>query len=236
MSPNYQGHQTFSGHRPFTLFFKNSRAKSFLHISYCGCSTCFLLSSRNMKLLFYYLASELKFTFCLERIQNEKNVLSSFSLNGILRKTYCLIFFVIYCFPFPYFHCCHLFSFPYGRDDLNIEEKYVVRMSLYAPPLFHFCFPLLPSNLSSHLLTQLATSYMRCKELYGSNVPHLVIPHDRRSCKGLRRPNVPLRGYQHLSAYTPPEYIRAPPVQPGSAEPYRSTVQHHSELSQFPLV
>ena len=55
-------------------------------------------------------------------------------------------------------------------------------------------------------------------------------------CKGLRRPNVPLRGYQHLSAYTPPEYIRAPPVQPSSAEPYRSTVQHHSELSQFPLV
>jgi hypothetical protein len=50
-----------------------------------------------------------------------------------------------------------------------------VRMSLYAPPLFHFCFPLLPSNLSSHLLTQLATSYMRCKELYGSNVQHLVI-------------------------------------------------------------
>ena len=233
MSPNYQGHQTFSGHRPFTLFFKNSRAKSFLHISYCGCSTCFLLSSRNMKLLFYYLASELKFTFCLERIQNEKNVLSSFSLNGILRKTYCLIFFVIYCFPFPYFHCCHLFSFPYGRDDLNIEEKYVVRMSLYAPPLFHFCFPLLPSNLSSHLLTLLATSYMRCKELYGSNVPHLVIPHDRRSCKGLRRPNVPLRGYQHLSAYTPPEYIRAPPVQPSSAEPYRSAVQHHSELSHY---
>ena len=106
-------------------------------------------------------------------------------------------------------------------------------MSLYAPPLFHFCFPLLPSNLSSHLLTQLATSYMRCKELYGSNVPHLVIPHDRRSCKGLRRPNVPLRGYQHLSAYTPPEYIRAPPVQPSSAEPYRSAVQHHSELSHY---
>ncbi len=58
----------------------------------------------------------------------------------------------------------------------------VVRMSLYAPPLFHFCFPLLPSNLSSHLLTLLATSYMSCKELYGSNVPHLVIPHDRSSC------------------------------------------------------
>ena len=106
-------------------------------------------------------------------------------------------------------------------------------MSLYAPPLFHFCFPLLPSNLSSHLLTLLATSYMRCKELYGSNVPHLVIPHDRRSCKGLRRPNVPLRGYQHLSAYTPPEYIRAPPVQPSGAEPYRSAVQHHSELSHY---
>ena len=86
----------------------------------------------------------------------------------------------------------------------------VVRMSLYAPPLFHFCFPLLPSNLSSHLLTQLATSYMRCKELYGSNVPHLVIPHDRRSCKGLRRSNVLLRGYQQLSVCTPPEYIRAP--------------------------
>ena len=48
-------------------------------------------------------------------------------------------------------------------------------MSLYAPPLFHFCFPLLPSNLSSHLLTLLATSYMRCKELYVSNVQHLVI-------------------------------------------------------------
>jgi hypothetical protein len=76
----------------------------------------------------------------------------------------------------------------------------VVLMSLYAPPLFHFCFPLLPSNLSSHLLTQLATSYMRCKELYGSNVQHLVIPHDRRSCKGLRRSNVLLRGYQQLSS------------------------------------
>ncbi len=130
-------------------------------------------------------------------------------------------------------HCCHLFPFLYGRDDLIIEEKYVVRMSLYAPPLFHFCFPLLPSNLSSHLLTLLATSYMRCKELYGSNVPHLVIPHDRRSCKGLRRPNVPLRGYQHLSAYIPPEYIRAPPVQPSSAEPYSPAVQHHSELSLY---
>jgi hypothetical protein len=113
----------------------------------------------------------------------------------------------------PRFHVIsfgHLFSFLYGRDDLNIEEKYVVRMSLYAPPLHHFCFPLLPSNLSSHLLTQLATSYMRCKELYGSNVPHLVIPHDRRSCKGLRRSNVLLRGYQQLSVCTPPEYIRAP--------------------------
>ena len=80
----------------------------------------------------------------------------------------------------------------------------------YALPLFHFCFPLLPSNLSSHLLTQLATSYMLCKELYGSNVQHLVIPHDHRSCKGLRRSNVLLRGYQRLSVCTPPEYIRAP--------------------------
>ena len=235
MSPNYQGHQTFSGHRPFTLFFKNSRAKSFLHISYCGCSTCFLLSSRNMKLLFYYLASELKFTFCLERIQNEKNVLSSFSLNGILRKTYCLIFFVIYCFPFPYFPCCHLFSFLYGRDDLTIEEKYVVRMSLYAPPLFHFCFPLLPSNLSSHLLTQLATSYMRCKELYGSNVPHLVIPHDRRSCKGLRRSNVLLRGYQQLSSANLQEYIRAPaePAKQCSTVQQRPAAWFQPELSLF---
>jgi hypothetical protein len=71
---------------------------------------------------------------------------------------------------------------------LNSTINPVVRMSLYAPPLFHFCFPLLPSNLSSQLLTQRATSYMRCKELYGSNVSHLVIPHDRRSCKGLAQP------------------------------------------------
>jgi hypothetical protein len=127
-----------------------------------------------MKLLFYYLASELKFTFLPGKNSKRKECIIQ-PYNGILRTTYCLIFFVIYCFPFPYFLYYHLFSFLYGRDDLIIEEKYVVRMSLYAPPLFHFCFPLLPSNLSSHLLTLLATSYMRCKELYGSNVQHLVI-------------------------------------------------------------
>ena len=69
---------------------------------------------------------------------------------------------------------------------------------------------------------------MLCKELYGLNVPHLVIPHDRRSCKGLRRSNVPLCGYQHLSVYTPPEYIRAPaeparPVQSSTAQQYSSS-------------
>jgi hypothetical protein len=111
----------------------------------------------------------------------------------------------------------------------------VVLMSLYAPPLFHFCFPLLPSNLSSHLLTQLATSYMRCKELYGSNVQHLVIPHDRRSCKGLRRSNVLLRGYQQLSSAHLQEYIRAPaePAKQRSTVQQRPAVQFQPELSLF---
>ena len=111
----------------------------------------------------------------------------------------------------------------------------VVRMPLYAPPLFHFCFPLLPSNLSSHLLTQLATSYMLCKQLYGSNVQHLVIPHDHSSCKGLRHSNLLLRGYQRLSIYIPPEYIRAPaePAKQRSAVPYRLAVQFQPELSLF---
>ncbi len=69
---------------------------------------------------------------------------------------------------------------------------------------------------------------MLCKELYGSNVPHLVIPHEQLHirCKGLRRSNVPFRSYQHLSVYTPPEYIRAPagPARSCSAVPYRLAV------------
>ena len=84
--------------------------------------------------------------------------------------------FKLYSFPssdvrFKYYSC----AFINFHEKISNFQSSVVRMSLYAPPLFHFCFPLLPSNLSSHLLTLLATSYMRCKELYGSNVQHLVI-------------------------------------------------------------
>ena len=48
-------------------------------------------------------------------------------------------------------HGAKLVTLP--RFESESFLKSVVRMSLYAPPLFHFCFPLWPSNLFSHLFT-----------------------------------------------------------------------------------
>ena len=55
----------------------------------------------------------------------------------------------------------------------------------------------LPLLLSTFALQSILPPFnSNCKELYGLNVPHLVIPHDRRSCKGLGSGNKVIVSYK----------------------------------------
>ncbi len=118
-----------------------------------------------------------------------------------------------------------------------ISDKDSAHVTIRSSPL-----PLLLSTFA--LQSILPPFHLTCNQLYAlkrailverAAPGHPARPHQLHiRCKGLRRSNVLLRGYQRLSVCTPAEYIRAPP---GPARPVQcSTVQPSRTLESCPSI